>query len=288
MKRILSYKLFEEHKTTELTKEQVEWLDKCTKGSWELNPETGLVDIDGNFRCDKQDLTDFKGVRFGTIGRSFSCINNQLSSLEGSPKEVGGDFDCSFNQLTSLEGAPNEVGEGFYCGNNQLTNLEGSPKIVGGNFYCRYNNLTSLKGAPVSIGSDFSCSFNQLTSLDGAPVSVEGGFFCHNNQLASLIGAPEKVGEDFWCGGNQLISLDGLPVSVGGGLSCDGNPVSEGALLRIYKLMKSGKSYPEALSEYWDVMPEDDKILMYADNPDLSTDEKRGYELRAKAAKRIY
>ena len=266
MKRILSYKLFEEHKTTELTKEQVEWLDKCTKGRWELNPDTGLVDSDGDFYCHHQGLTDFKGIRFGTVEY----------------------FNCADNQLTSLKGAPKIVKSGFYCEGNQLTSLEGAPEKVGGDFSCRDNQLTSLKGAPESVGSDFSCSFNQLTSLDGAPVSVGGDFDCHYNQLTSLAGAPERVGGDFWCGDNQLISLTGLPVSVGGGLSCDGNPVSEGALLRIYKLMKSGKSYPEALSEYWDVMPEDDKILMYADNPDLSTDEKRGYELRARSSSRIY
>jgi hypothetical protein len=38
-------------------------------------------------------------------------------------------------------------------------------------------------------------------------------------------------------------------------------------------------SYPEALSEYWDQMPEDDKILMYRGHHGLTDDEKRMYEL---------
>ena len=182
-RRILSYKLFEEKETPELTQEQIRWLNTCAGERWELNPETGLVDIDGNFRCDEQNLTDFKGVKFGTIRRNFYCHNNQLASLDGAPKSVGGDF------------------------------------------YCRYN---------------------QLTSLDGAP---------------------EKIG---------------------GTLYCSDNPVGYETLLAIYDLMKSGRSYTEALSQYWDQMTEEDKILMYGDNPDLSAEEKRGYELRDKASSRIY
>jgi hypothetical protein len=52
--------------------------------------------------------------------------------------------------------------------------------------------------------------------------------------------------------------------------------------------MSDGYSYPEALSQYWDEMLDSDKDLMYADNPDLSDDEKRGYELKIRSSKRIY
>jgi hypothetical protein len=52
--------------------------------------------------------------------------------------------------------------------------------------------------------------------------------------------------------------------------------------------MDKGNSYPEALSQCWDQMPEDDKILMYTDNPDLSADDRKGYDLRAKVSKRTY
>ena len=47
---------------------------------------------------------------------------------------VKGDFDCSSNQLTSLQGTPQEVGGYFYCYNNQLTTLEGAPREVCGSF----------------------------------------------------------------------------------------------------------------------------------------------------------
>ena len=224
-RRILTYRLFEEQNIKELTQEQIEWLDLCTReGRWELNPDTGLVDSDGDFYCHRQGLTDLNGVSFGTV-------------------------------------------EYFNCADNQLTSLKGAPKIVNYGFYCEGNQLTSLEGAPEKVGGDFSCNHNQLTSLVGSPKEVGGYFFCHNNQLTSLKGAPEKIG---------------------GPLYCSDNPVGYETLVGIYDLMKSGRSYPEALSEYWNQMPDKDKDLMYTDNPDLSPDERKGYELRDKVSKRIY
>ena len=75
---------------------------------------------------------------------------------------VDGDFFCNCNNLTSLEGAPKNVNGDFGCGHNKLTSLEGSPKSVGGSFYCGFNNLTSLTGAPKFVGGVFSCGFNEI------------------------------------------------------------------------------------------------------------------------------
>lgn len=244
-RRILSYKLFEEQETPELTQDQIRWLNTCTRGRWEINPETGLVDVLGSFDCFQQDLTDFKGIRFGT---------------------ASGFFYCDSNNLTSLAGAPEKVGGNFYCNSNRLTNLVGSPKEVGGNFYC---------------------NANRLTSLEGAPEIVYKSFFCQDNDLTNLIGSPKEVGS-FFCDNNQLTSLEGAPVNVKRDLNYDGNPVSSVTLLSIQNLINKGNSYPEALSQCWDQMPEDDKILMYADNPDLSAEERKGYELRAKVYKKVY
>ena len=168
----------------ELTPGQIEWLDKCTSGTWQLNPETGLVDVDGDFRCSDQGLSDFNGVRFGRVKGDFDCTNNQLTSLEGAPEKVGGDFNCRNNQLTSLEGAPQEVGGDFYCDNNQLTTLEGAPREVGGYFSCENNQLSSLEGAPQEVRGDFWCHNNQLTTLEGAPQEVGGDFNCHSNPVS--------------------------------------------------------------------------------------------------------
>ena len=108
--------------SVELTPEQVDWLNRCTRGTtWQMNPQTGEVDVDGHFYCSGQSMRDFKGVRFGEVGGYFRCENNQLHSLEGAPREVGGDFSCDNNQLSSLDGAPREVGGGFSCRNNPVS-----------------------------------------------------------------------------------------------------------------------------------------------------------------------
>ncbi len=228
--------------SVELTPEQIEWLDECTQGTWQLNSTTGLVDVEGDFNCRRQDLSDFKGVRFGEVKK---C------------------FDCSYNQLSSLKGAPQKVGEHFWCQNNGLTSLEGAPREVGGDFHCDNNRLTSLEGAPQKAGRDFWCNNNQLTSLEGAPREVKGVFYCHNNGLTSLEGAPREVGGVFYCKNNELTSLEGAPREVKGDFSCEGNPVSEKTLKSIFGIMETGKGYLEAVESIWSEIPLDDQILLY-------------------------
>lgn len=135
--------------------------DRYHVENWELNPETGLVDV------------------FGDVGW-------QYSSLKKLPLKFGivsGGFYCNHNQLTSLEGAPQIVGDDFYCYENQLTSLEGSPKSVGGNFDAYKNQLVTLSGGPNSVGGNFICNHNKLTSLEGSPQTVGGDFYCDNNQI---------------------------------------------------------------------------------------------------------
>ena len=225
-----------------LTPKQIKWLDKCTKGTWQLNSQTGLVDVDGDFDCDDQDRRDFKGVRFGVVRGDFWCSNNQLTSLEGAPQEVRGNFNCSDNQLTTLEGAPREVR---------------------GNFWCVHNQLTTLEGAPQVVGKDFYCNDNQLTTLEGAPQKVGGSFYCYDNQLTTLVGAPREVRGDFRCYNNQLISLEGAPQVVGGGFGCGNTPVSRETLKSIFGIMKTGKGYLESLEYLWTEIPLEDQALLY-------------------------
>ena len=129
--------------TRELTLEQKDWLDKCTKGTYSFNPKTGLVDVDESFNCSRQGLTDFKGVRFGYVSGSFICFSNRLTSLEGAPRRVKEYFNCGNNQLTSLDGAPQSVGGSFDCSNNFLISLEGAPQKVGGEFYFFKNPISN-------------------------------------------------------------------------------------------------------------------------------------------------
>ena len=89
----------------------------------------GNVDLSNLYLTELFDLSDVE------VTGMFSCINNNLTSLVGSPHTVGGWFNCINNNLTSLEGSPHTVGKSFYCYHNDLTSLEGIPKTVGKYFY---------------------------------------------------------------------------------------------------------------------------------------------------------
>ena len=95
---------------------------------------------------------------------SVSLNNLKLSSLPLRFSRVGGSFYCSYNQLTTLEGSPREVGGGFYCYNNHLTTLEGGPREVEGYFDCRYNLLTTLEGSPREV-KYLHCSNNPVIEI---------------------------------------------------------------------------------------------------------------------------
>ena len=242
---------------TSLTQEQRKWLNKCTKETyrfetyyrfntekWTLNSKTGLVDVYGSFDCSKQGLSDFKGVKFGSVGEYFSCSENQLTSLEGAPQSVGEYFSCFENQLTSLEGAPQSVGEKSQGGGD-------------GHFDCSYNRLTSLVGAPQKVKGHFWCCNNRLTSLVGAPQRVERDFYCENNRLISIEGAPQ-----------MFISFNGIPQTYyyydgpGGNFYCKGNPVSKKTLYAISYKMKEGHSFVIAAASLRNEMSEKDWRLI--------------------------
>ena len=155
------------------------------------------------------------------------------------------------------------------CHTNRLTSLEGAPREVGGGFWCTGNKLTSLVGAPQIVGGDFRCNYNKLTSLEGLPggFSVGGDFDCCHNELTSLEGAPQVAEDDF---------------------DCRYNPVSALVLKALYKKMSSGKSWPDAVASYWKhIKSDEDKLLLAPSNPDLSPEERRGYEALARHKKRL-
>ena len=141
MRYLRDYRLFEN--SDGLTNEQREFLDKNTVGIWSVNSQ-GLVDVEGRFWCPNQGLEDFLGIRFGKVSEYFWCYDNQLRTLEGSPRKVRESFYCYGNQLKTLKGSPREVGGGFWCYGNPLISLEGAPKVIEGYFrfkntYFRYN-----------------------------------------------------------------------------------------------------------------------------------------------------
>ena len=157
------------------------WLDEYGIKNYTVN-DKGEIDVDGDVDLSECDLTELPSfIQFGTVKENFDCSYNSLTTLEGSPREVGKDFYCYENKLKILDGSPEKVGRDFYCHNNNLTTLEGSPREVGGSFYCYNSNLKDLKGSPKVVKEDFDCSHNDLTTLKGAPKEVGGYLNCSYN-----------------------------------------------------------------------------------------------------------
>jgi hypothetical protein len=131
VKHLQSFSLFEAQ-FSGLTPDQEAFLNEFTKGTWSVNRQTGLVDVEGDFDCSYSRLKSLSGISFGHVSGNFYCYGNHLTTLAGAPQTVGGDFSCFGNQLTTLVGAPQTVDGDFSCSRNHLTTLAGSPQTVVG------------------------------------------------------------------------------------------------------------------------------------------------------------
>ena len=60
------------------------------------------IDVDGSVFLDDVKINKLP-LKFRNVSGFFACNNNNLVSLEGSPKYVGGSFVCSFNKLHKYE-----------------------------------------------------------------------------------------------------------------------------------------------------------------------------------------
>jgi hypothetical protein len=75
---------------------------------------------------------------------------------------------------------------------------------------------------------------------------------------------------------------------VGGDLNCSGNPISNDAIVKVIKLMSRKKiTLEQAVSQCWNKLKEEDMIYLVKHNPDLSPEEKRGYEALGRLKKRV-
>lgn len=134
-------------------------LDYKIKNS-RLNPDTGLIDVDGDVDLYNKDLKTVP-FNFGVVQGEFNIGCNQLTSLKGSPTHVGDTFKCSNNELTSLEYSPKPVNQKiklFDASFNKITSLKGVPQDVV-NLHMAQNKLKNLDYVPKILGI-LSCSFN--------------------------------------------------------------------------------------------------------------------------------
>ena len=146
------------------TKDQI--IELCKKykiRNYSINPDLS-IDVDRDVILVGLKLTSLP-LRFSRVGGGFYCYSNQLTTLEGCPREIGEGFYCHYNRLTTLGGCPREVVENFYCYHNFLTTLEGCPREVGENFYCYKNQLITLEGCPREVGGGFGCSSNPVSMI---------------------------------------------------------------------------------------------------------------------------
>ena len=128
--------------------------------------EHGSIDVDGDVNLFSLGLTQLP-LKFNKVTGNFDCGSNDLTSLEGCPKDVVGNFDCQDNKLTSLEHSPSKIAGHFNCNDNQLSSLEYCTDKVGGSYYYCKN--------------DFPKTFiDAITSLR---IEEQNIFFKYQNQL---------------------------------------------------------------------------------------------------------
>ncbi len=139
MKHIKSFKIFENRQSDE---EIHALCKKYIISNYSINSD-GSIDVYGDIHL----------------------YNYGLDKIPLNFNRVDGDFTCSNNKLTSLEGSPNYVGGYFNCNRNKLRTLKDGPKEVKGNYYFQYNNLVSLEGFPDYLGSNFYCGNNPVFEL---------------------------------------------------------------------------------------------------------------------------
>jgi hypothetical protein len=91
-------KLYEKITINTQTPEELEWrktvdtdlldiLERATKN------QDGTYDVKGNVNLNRKQYSKLP-MRFRNVSGTFYCNDNNLTSLNGAPKNVGGDFSC--------------------------------------------------------------------------------------------------------------------------------------------------------------------------------------------------
>ncbi|MCK9544709.1 MAG: hypothetical protein M0R03_22045 [Novosphingobium sp.] len=77
----------------------------------------GTLDVDGHVFIESMNLTKIP-FKFGVVTGFFSCMDNELTSLEGCPREVGECAYFSLNyKLKSLKYFPRKIGDNVWIRN---------------------------------------------------------------------------------------------------------------------------------------------------------------------------
>ena len=144
----------------EVAKRKEQYAEKIIEDAKKTKLPDGTWHVHESIELYSMEINSLKTLNISIVDGRFDCSHNNLTSLEGCPKEIGEMFICNFNSLTSLNGCAKKIGQSFYCNKNKLTSLVGGPEYVGYNYDCSNNLLTSLDGVAEYIGGSLVTAFN--------------------------------------------------------------------------------------------------------------------------------
>lgn len=102
------------------------------KDAWWVDPETGLVNVGGNFILKDGWKEGLLGIRFGRVNGYFNVIGAGLEDPSELPREIGTHLNAGDNKFRTLEGI-GFVKKSISVENNLLISLEGmTNELLGG------------------------------------------------------------------------------------------------------------------------------------------------------------
>jgi len=107
------------------------------KDAWWVDPETGLVNVGGNFILKDKWTEGLLGIKFGKIGGYFNVNGAGLESASELPREIGTHLNAGGNKFRTLEGI-GYVKMSISVEDNLLVSLEGLTKELLSSFQPRW------------------------------------------------------------------------------------------------------------------------------------------------------
>jgi hypothetical protein len=107
------------------------------KDAWWVDPETGLVNVVGNFILKDKWTEGLLGIKFGKIGGYFNVNGAGLESASELPREIGTHLNAGGNKFRTLEGI-GYVKMSISVEDNLLVSLEGLTKELLSSFQPRW------------------------------------------------------------------------------------------------------------------------------------------------------
>jgi hypothetical protein len=122
------------------------------KDAWWVDPETGLVNVGGNFILKDKWTEGLLGIKFGKIGGYFNVNGAGLESASELPREIGTHLNAGGNKFRTLEGI-GYVKKSISVENNLLVSLEGLTKdLLGSSTQLLHQKITMVDRNPVRSG----------------------------------------------------------------------------------------------------------------------------------------